>query len=306
MVAGGGNVQFIDPTDYAHETDGGVLFGGATLVTEATPVSADLDHLALGGVVFASDNAIRFTVPADYAYSHATTGGIVFGEVRDPLVVFLAPAEVADYHVTVACTAAMEFGGAATVAYAAPASADYAHECRRGLVLFGGAAMAAWVAPPVFSHEAVGLVIYGGQGLAEADLYLTYALTGYTFEPSVYSGFDFNSYAQAGSRVYAAKDDGVYLLGGDDDHGQAIHPGVKIGPSNFGSHHRKRLRAIHLDAQGAPEVRVSDGGHDGYFQEDRGRFIVSRDIEGSELTVDIGGFETLSHVEFSVIPLRQR
>ena len=93
------------------------------------------------------------------------------------------------------------------------------------------------------------------------DVWEAWAFNGPTFEPSVYSGFSFNSYAVDEGLTYAAREEGIYVLDGTTDAGAAIHDGAILSPSLFGMNNRKRFRAGVFDVTGAaPIVRAEVGG----------------------------------------------
>jgi hypothetical protein len=136
----------------------------------------------------------------------------------------------------------------------------------------------------------------------------TWVLTGNNFNPSIYSGFNFNSYARYRGKNYAVGPDGLYLLEGADDDGVPIHPGVRI-VTNFGSEKDKRLRGINLGRCGDDaQVRVEDeSGNEGYFTLDNShRAVVSRNLQGKQFTLDIFNIEALSQLEITVLPLAKR
>jgi hypothetical protein len=170
----------------------------------------------------------------------------------------------------------------------------------------GGAGLATSRFPPIAVITGDGLGGFVLAGADAAEVYEAWCLSGQAFEPSVFSGFDFNSFAQHRGQTYAAGEDGIYLLGADHDAGETIHTGTRIGPVNFGADRDKRIRGIQF-GQGGKNTRVrveSDEGNVGVFEPDRdeNRVVVSRDIQGREFTVDILDFEELSQLE--ITPLR--
>jgi len=144
---------------------------------------------------------------------------------------------------------------------------------------------------------------FGGEPVEEEEVYETYALTGQAYEPAIYSGFDFNSYCVHRGRVYGTRDDGIYLLEGDDDAGNTIHPGVRIGPHNYGIDQEKRIRSLRLggNSNGAKVKITTGGGDEGWFDSKQGKVPVSRDLQDREFTIEIADFEELSHLE--IVPL---
>ena len=140
------------------------------------------------------------------------------------------------------------------------------------------------------------------------DLFATYVLTGVRGEPSLYSRFNFNSYAKFRGQYFGAGEDGLYLLEGSDDAGEEIHSGVLIGPWNAGTDREKRIRLLRCGGKtvGA-EVKVSNAnGEAGYYPVEDGRAAVSREIQGRELTIAISGFESLDHLEICPLVLHKR
>lgn len=136
----------------------------------------------------------------------------------------------------------------------------------------------------------------------------TWALTGNNFNPSVFSGFPFNSYAIYRDREYAAGPDGIYLLQGADDDGQEIHSGVRL-ITNFGNEKHKRLRSMHLGKCGDDaKVRVGAANGEGIFRPDGDdhRVKISRNLQAQEFVLDIIDFSQLSQMEMVILPLVKR
>ena len=140
------------------------------------------------------------------------------------------------------------------------------------------------------------------------DIYETWVLTGARGEPSIYANFPFNSYAKYRGQEFGAGPNGIYLLDGSDDAGEAVHTGIRIGPANFGTDREKRLRLVRCGGKttGAT-VKVSNGnGSAGYYPVKDGRAGISREIQGREITIDITDFETLDHLEIVPLVLHKR
>lgn len=137
---------------------------------------------------------------------------------------------------------------------------------------------------------------------AQTEDYETWVLNDNSFAPAAYTNWPFNSYAQYRGQYYAAGDAGLFLLGGPDQDGAVIHPGVRIGPVNFGTARQKRLRSLRLEATGPRVlVRLATERREGvFFLKDR-KIPVSRDVQGKEFTVDIQDFTELSFIE--IVPL---
>jgi hypothetical protein len=112
-----------------------------------------------------------------------------------------------------------------------------------------------------------------------------------------------------GGQAYACGDAGIYLLGADHDAGETIQSGARVGPVNFGGAGTKRIRGVVFGQGGkSTRVRVRTDEAEGVFAPDRDddRVTVSRDIIGSEFTVDLMGFSELSHLEITPLKLARR
>ena len=142
-----------------------------------------------------------------------------------------------------------------------------------------------------------------GVALMEAaEDYETWVLTGNAFSPSAYSGWNFNSFALYRGNYYAAGDDGLHLLGGEDQAGIPIHSGARLGPINFSTDRQKRLRSMRLGATGdAVQVRIAGENGEGYFEKQGDRVVVSRNLQSHDFLIDIQEFEELSFIE--IVPL---
>jgi hypothetical protein len=176
--------------------------------------------------------------------------------------------------------------------------------------LLGGQPSSAVVSPLITALVAAGGYVLGSPGVdPEETVFEAWVLNGQSFEPSIFSAFRFNSFAQRGAQTFAAGEDGIYLLGGGDDDGEAFHTGARIGPANFGSDREKRMRGIQLgDCGPDTKVRVASDMGDRVFTPDidSNRVVVSRDIQGREFVIDIQDFQELSHFEAMVLKLARR
>ena len=178
------------------------------------------------------------------------------------------------------------------------------------LFLMGGAGLATSKFPPiaVITGDGLGGFVLGGAEVAE--IYEAWVLGGQSFEPSCYSGFNFNSFAQHRGQSFAAGAAGIYLLDGiDTDAGETIHSGIRIGPINAGADRDKRLRGIQF-GDGGPDtrVRVSSEEGKGVFATDRddNRVVISRDIQGRNFTIDLMDFKEISQLEMTFLRLARR
>lgn len=141
-------------------------------------------------------------------------------------------------------------------------------------------------------------------GAVSGDVWETWVFSGQTFEPSVYSGFTFNSYAAEDGVTYAAREEGIYVLDGTADAGAAIHSGVILSPSMFGTNNRKRFRAGFFDVEGAaPIVRGEVGGAGSSIPIVHSKAMFPRSLVGKKWTFLVAEFDELGQVELFPVVL---
>ncbi len=85
----------------------------------------------------------------------------------------------------------------------------------------------------------------------------TWVVNQETGAPSRYEAFNFDSYAKIGQDYLAAKGDGIFLLGGDDDDGAAIDAIATIGRTDFDEPTMKRVTAAFLGLNSAGQVHLT-------------------------------------------------
>jgi len=136
------------------------------------------------------------------------------------------------------------------------------------------------------------------------DVWEAWAFNGPTFEPSVYSGFVFNSYAVEDGVTYAAREEGIYVLDGASDAGAAIHSGVILSPSLFGTNNRKRFRNGFFDVVGAaPVIRGEVSGGGSSIPILHSKVMFPRALVGNKWTFLIAEFDELGQIELFPIVL---
>lgn len=118
------------------------------------------------------------------------------------------------------------------------------------------------------------------------------------FYASVYSGFDFNSFAHHSEADYAANENGVYSLDGDTDDGQKFNTGIVFHPSSFGNTMRKKFRKLFVSAIGSDLVLqgVTDNGSR-LYKIVRNEANVTRDLRGRRWQFIIAGFDVFDYYE---------
>lgn len=143
--------------------------------------------------------------------------------------------------------------------------------------------------------DALSLEDLGG---VSGDVWETWAFNGQAFEPSVYSGFSFNSFAVDDGVTYAAREEGIYVLDGTTDADAVIHSGVILSPAMFGTLNRKRFQRGFFDVSGAaPIVRGEVGGVGSSIPIMRSRATFPRSLVGNKWTFLVADFDELGRVE---------
>jgi hypothetical protein len=299
-----GNAATTLPVSTTITASGGFVFGGAGVWVGPGVVPATV-LVGSGGFAFGGAGQLSASIPTTTEIIGA--GGFKFGGLRLPPVEVTYPG-ISDR--VIEDTVAFEFGGAGIWEFGVSPSTIIVSE--GAVFILQGAGLVTAKAPPiaVITGDALGGFALGGAGFAlAAEIFEAWVLSGQNYEPSVFSGFDFNSFAVHRGQAYAAGEDGIYLLGGDTDDGEVIHTGVRIGPVNFGSDREKRMRGIQFGS-GGPDtrVRVSSGTEEDVFTPDRddNRVVVSREIQGREFVIDILDFQELSQFEATPLKLARR
>ena len=140
----------------------------------------------------------------------------------------------------------------------------------------------------------------------DGEVWQCWSLSSKAFNPSVYTNYNFNSFAEVGGHYYGAKDDGVYLLEGSDDVGVNIRTGVKFEAGNQGTEQKKRYRAAFLGMSGAgrPTIHVTtEEGMDRYYLINNRKAVIGRDVYGKDWTFDIVDVDTLEFIELMPVVL---
>lgn len=133
-----------------------------------------------------------------------------------------------------------------------------------------------------------------------------------------YDNYDFNSFARVGNAHFAARHDGIYLLGGNTDNGRAIQSGVNLGQHTFGTEALKYITNVYagISSSGAVYLKVGDGVNEYTYKARRTdphmkeqRIDVGRGLRANyytfELTSDADRFE-LDSVSFRVVASNRR
>jgi hypothetical protein len=136
------------------------------------------------------------------------------------------------------------------------------------------------------------------------ETYECYVLNTPKFMPSMYSGFDFNSYCVFEDRAFGANDTGVFELTGPTDAGNVIHTGAVLSDTDFGSRNNKRFRKGYLAVSGDSPLMIletEDGGRQAYTVDTGGMTVFSHDQKSKKWKISIADFETLESI--NLIPV---
>jgi hypothetical protein len=154
-------------------------------------------------------------------------------------------------------------------------------------------------------------VVYDTLGLLATvefagETWETYILNTPKFYPSMYSGFNFNSYAVFENRAFGANDVGIYELTGATDAGATIRTGVVLNDTDFGSPNQKRFRRAYLGISGtAPKMvfETEDGKREVYDIDTQGKTVVSSELKSKSWKLSISDFQELSSLKLIPVVL---
>ncbi|MFZ2809455.1 MAG: LamG domain-containing protein [Desulfosalsimonadaceae bacterium] len=134
----------------------------------------------------------------------------------------------------------------------------------------------------------------------DGEIWECYVLNTPKFHPSMYSGFDFNSYCVFEGRAFGANDTGIFELTGTTDAGATIHTGAILNETDFGMPNQKRFRRGYLGISGASPVMVfetEDGHRQAYAIDSQGKVVASADLKSKNWILSIADFDELSTIK---------
>lgn len=301
-LSGRSDIESSAPETTVLLASGSLHFSGRSLLNSA---SFYTDLVATGGLVLSGRSAFGEQTVLDIS---SQTDFTTTGSLRMSSDAYLGHVSPESKTTALTASGSLEFSGQSTITYPAGTVHDFSGTLS---FLLGGRPTSAVIFPSVTAFVATGGYILCNSEDAET-VFEAWVLNGQSFEPSIFSAFNFNSFAQLGSQTFAAGENGIYLLGGDNDNGDVYHTGARVGPVNFGADREKRVRGIQMGDCG-PDTKVKvvaddgDGG-EGVFTPDidSNRVVSSRDIQGRAFTVDFQDFDELSHLEITTLKLARR
>jgi len=140
----------------------------------------------------------------------------------------------------------------------------------------------------------------------DGEVYECYVLNTPKFMPSVYSGFDFNSYCTFEGKAYGANAAGIYELTGETDAGQAINTGVVLSQTTFGVPDNKKLRRAWLGISGTTPtlvLEVEDGTRRAYTIDNYGEVGSDREVSGKKWKLTVANFNELDFIKILPVAL---
>jgi hypothetical protein len=124
------------------------------------------------------------------------------------------------------------------------------------------------------------------------------------FHPSVYSGFDFNSYAVYNNQAFGCREDGIYRLDGDDDNGTTINAGIVLPETDFGSMREKRFRKAYFGISGtSPSIRMETDTANVTYTITSSKANIQRNQKGKDWTLKVSGYDDMDFIELVPIIL---
>lgn len=140
----------------------------------------------------------------------------------------------------------------------------------------------------------------------DGEVWECFVLNTPKFLPSVYSGFDFNSYCVFENRAYGCKSDGIYELTGDTDNGVAFHTGVQMPDTTFGIPNQKRFQKAYVGVSGtSPKMvmQTEDGSKKVYSIDSDGEVDASRALKSKKWKLTVTDFDTLDFIKLYPVVL---
>ena len=141
----------------------------------------------------------------------------------------------------------------------------------------------------------------------DGEVYECWVLNTDEFHPSVYSGFNFNSFAVQEGTLFAANDTGIYKLTGTTDAGEEFHSGLVLSETDFGVPNKKRLRVVWFGMSGKTAVlRTTADGISRTYAVTGAKAYCNRDVHGTKWTLTLEDFETLNSIDLLPVILYKR
>lgn len=134
----------------------------------------------------------------------------------------------------------------------------------------------------------------------DGEVWECYVLNTPKFLPSIYTGFDYNSYCVFDNRAYGCKATGLYELTGTTDNGVAIKTGVQLSETTFGLPNQKRIRKAYVGASGTTPLMImetEDGTTKTYSVDADGEVDATRALRSKRWKLSVIDFDELDFIK---------
>ena len=167
------------------------------------------------------------------------------------------------------------------------------------------------IADTVSSQGVLYNIIYDTLGLnvtveVDGETWECYVLNTPKFLPSVYSGFNYNSYCVFDNRAYGCKSTAIDELTGDTDNGVAFHTGVQLPETRFGIPNQKRFQKAYVGVSGTKPkmvMQTEDGSKKVYSIDSEGEVDTSSALQGKKWRLTVTDFDTLDFIKLYPVVL---
>ena len=140
------------------------------------------------------------------------------------------------------------------------------------------------------------------------EVWETWVVNTNRFNISIYSGYEFNSYAVYNGVAYGCKADGIFKLSGTTDDESAFVSGIVLPQDNFGTTRKKRFRAAYFGLSGGvtPSLRVETDSGSTTYTIVNAKANITRDRYGKRWILKVQDFDDLDFIELIPIVLARR
>lgn len=264
-------------------------------------------------VVKTADDGATFTQVTGITPSNGTTRYWTSISVYEPPVAeggMVDTLNIASPFIAPADQVFASIGDALNIAHGIAGSVGLSAAITDMLILFSDGSAAF----PVDAAMVDGLYMADGGAIGTYDPYdlinnpAQYAFNIRDKAVSIYSGFDFTSYASVGQDLYAANSTGVYLVRGSTDNGTPINAGLDLGATTLGTTKAKSIEAVYLglDTDGCAYVRTYVNGVERAYRVVRNgqimRALLAKGVTGRTWGVKVDITEA-SHASLDVVEL---
>lgn len=140
----------------------------------------------------------------------------------------------------------------------------------------------------------------------DGTVWQTWSFTTEALYPSLYTGFEFNSYATLDGVTYAAQGDTIYQLTGDSDAGAGFPTGLTVRLSDLGSNQKKNFMNCYLgSSNGVPTLRVVTEQGEQYYEMANGRAKMGRGVQARTWEFSLEPTGAVNFIELQHVTMRR-